>query len=316
MLPEPPKPPKPARPVPARRGTDAAGAVPKPTLAKTKMRPLAVGAKAAPFVSPHSGAQDGLDRPANAVLRGVAMWAASAFVAACVAWVLTAGGGLSPLWSAPVATVLALACGSALRLIFPQPLARGQLADDSLAALSSHPGVASRALFLDLAERERARARRYGTGAALLLVDVDRCTRLVESHGAAAADAVLSQLARLTAPTLRGADAIARFGPSQLAVFLAQADVLGSLDVAERIRERAETMEVPFTLQPLKVTVSLGVAQLRPAHLNLQALIHDAEDAVFASRQAGGNCVRAAPVDLGPQAAPGSPRDDHRARPP
>jgi hypothetical protein len=41
------------------------------------------------------------------------------------------------------------------------------------------------------------------------------------------------------------------------------------------------------------------VAQLRPAHLNLQSLLHEAEDAVTAARQAGGNCVRAAPVDVG-----------------
>jgi len=261
------------------------------------------------------GVQNGSTLPINKALRAVALWVGSAFVASCVAWVLTAGAGLSPLWSAPVATVLALACASALRLMFPQPVPRGPRVDGGLAVLGGHPGVSNRVAFLDLAERERARARRYGTGAALVLVDVDRCSRLVENHGPAAADAVLEQLARLTAPTLRGADAIARFGPSQLAVFLAQADAMGSLDVAERIRERAETMEVPFALQPLRVTVSLGVAQLRPAHLNLQGLIHDAEDAVFASRQAGGNCVRAAPVDLGPHPASGSSRDDHRAQP-
>jgi hypothetical protein len=57
------------------------------------------------------------------------------------------------------------------------------------------------------------------------------------------------------------------------------------------------------------------VAQLRPAHLNLQALIDDAQDAVLAARQAGGNCVRGAPVDLSRLRQPGSWRDDSRARP-
>jgi diguanylate cyclase len=73
----------------------------------------------------------------------------------------------------------------------------------------------------------------------------------------------------------------------------------------------------------LRVTVSVGVAQLRPAHLNLQALIDDAQDAVVAARQAGGNCVRAAPVEVGrfrasgPSGPSGTPpwRGDHRARP-
>jgi diguanylate cyclase len=56
----------------------------------------------------------------------------------------------------------------------------------------------------------------------------------------------------------------------------------------------------------LRVTVSVGVAQLRPAHLNLQSLLDDAQDAVLAARQAGGNCVRAAPVEA--RLRPGAPQ--------
>ena len=54
--------------------------------------------------------------------------------------------------------------------------------------------VTSRALFFELAEREWSRARRYGTGAALLLVDIDRYLRLCEARGADAGDAVLAEL--------------------------------------------------------------------------------------------------------------------------
>ena len=92
-----------------------------------------------------------------------------------------------------------------------------------------------------------------------------------------------------------------------------------ALPISERIRDRTEQMEVPLQHEAsprrLRVTVSVGVAQLRPAHMNLQALIDDAQDAVLAARQAGGNCVRAAPVDLGRLRLPGGWRDDSRARP-
>lgn len=160
-------------------------------------------------------------------------------------------------------------------------------------------GVANRGHFLALAEREWARARRYGSGAALLLIDVDRFNRLCEARGSGAGDAVLRALARHTEPTLRGADALARFGGAQMAVWLAHADPIGALDVAERIRERIEGLDVPYDPQELRVTVSVGVAALRPAHQSLSALIDDADAAVQAARQSGGNCVRAAPVDLG-----------------
>jgi diguanylate cyclase (GGDEF)-like protein len=158
-------------------------------------------------------------------------------------------------------------------------------------------GLNNRAHFLALAEREWARARRYGGGAALLLVEVDRFQRLCEHRGSEAGDAVLRALAAQTGPTLRGADALGRFGGPHLAVWLANADALGALDVAERIRERTEILEVPWQQQTLRVTVSVGVAALRPAHSSLAALIDDADAAAQAARQTGGNCVRAAPVD-------------------
>ena len=176
----------------------------------------------------------------------------------------------------------------------------------------------TRELFMNLAEREFARARRYGTGAALLLVDVDRYARLCEARGPAAGEAVLAALLGQTGPTLRTADVLTHFGSAQMAVFLAHADATGALDVAERIRERAEQMDVPLDAglptQRLRVTVCVGVAHLRPAHLSLSALIDDAQDAVAVSRQAGGNCVRAAPVDVSATGQPGSWRE-RRARP-
>jgi diguanylate cyclase (GGDEF)-like protein len=169
----------------------------------------------------------------------------------------------------------------------------------------------SRPEFVALAEREWSRARRYGSGAALLLVEIDRFGRHTESLGRQAGEAMLRAMIQDIAPTLRGADALARYDQGQLAVFLAQADAMGALDVAERIRERTEVLEVPFSPQRVRITVSVGVAHLRPAHLHLQALLDDADDALLAARQAGGNCVRAAPVE--PSRISPPRRDDQRA---
>jgi diguanylate cyclase (GGDEF)-like protein len=178
----------------------------------------------------------------------------------------------------------------------------------------------ARPLFMDLAEREWARARRYGSGAALVLIDVDRYARLCEARGPSAGDAVLGELLRLTAPSLRPADILTRYSETQMAVLLAQADATGALDVAERIRERAEQLEVPLDsahapTQRLRITVSAGVAHLRPAHLSLQALVDDAEDALAVARQAGGNCVRAAPIDPARARGLGAGRGERRAQP-
>ncbi len=255
-------------------------------------------------------------------LAGVVSGLVGMLLAAGAAWGLALWLGFEQPWAAAAAAALGFtAAGLPLAWLFGN-LARDLLRVPAAQGLDDPLAVGMvRSLFMELAEREWARARRYGTGAAMLLVDLDRQARLAESRGQAAVDSVLTELLRLTAPALRPADMITRFGQARLAVFLAHADATGALDVAERIRERVEKLELPqlhalAAAVPLRPTASVGVAHLRPAHLNLQALIDDAEDALMAARQAGGNCVRAAPVETSRLRAGGAWRgDDRRAKP-
>jgi diguanylate cyclase len=240
--------------------------------------------------------------------RRVPLWAvagaagvAAVCTAASLAWafdVLLGGAGwpTAPLAAAAaVALVLLPVALVVARLLRELSAQREKIA--RLDTIDLVTGASNRAPFIALAEREWARARRYGGEPALLLIDVDRFQRLLDTRGAGAGDEVLKAVVRDVAPTLRGADVLARFGGSQLAVWLAQVDPIGALDVADRIRERTEALAVEWEGQMLRVTASVGVAALRPTHLNLATLIGDAEAAVQAARQAGGNCVRAAPVD-------------------
>lgn len=239
---------------------------------------------------------------------------ASAAAYAGVQWL-----GSDRAWSAPAAAALGVLLAGLPLAVISWRLAHAAGGLPGAARRGSGTGMA-RPLFMDLAQREWARARRYGSGAALVLIEVDRYARLCEARGPHAGDAVLAELLRLTAPTLRPADILTRYSETQMAVLLAQADATGALDVAERIRERAEQMEVMLESahqppQRLRVTISAGVAHLRPAHLSLQALVDDAEDAVAASRQAGGNCVRAAPLEPSRQRNGGPGRGERRAQP-
>jgi diguanylate cyclase (GGDEF)-like protein len=313
MLPEPPQPQKPPAVPQARRVSDAqpapARATPPVSAAQAHM-PVASGLPAA---LDSLQTASGLDKlPPHWM--GVVLGASTAAVAAGAALLFTNGLGWSATAGAVGAALLAVSAAAVPALAMARRAAPAPAAPLALPP-GQRPGVTSKALFLELIEREWARARRYGTGAALVLVDLDRHVQLSDTHGPGALDTVLAELARQTATTLRGADAIARFGPSQLAVFLAHADPMGALDVAERIRERAEFLQVDPQGEPMRLSVSLGVAQLRPAHLHLQALLHDAEDAVFAARQAGGNCVRAAPVDVSGRNSHTGWRNDQRTRP-
>lgn len=298
---------------------------PQPQAASRGVRPLSrPEVPAARLVAPAHGG------PAARVGAWPLARALALLIAAASALAVAVASGLAALSLAPSPAIWAAAAGAVvgtLALGGPAALvllraARDSARPQSAAVLDPSTGAASRDVLLDVAAREFARARRYGGGAALLLVEVDRFHRLGETaagRNGDAGEAVLRELARHVAPTLRGADVLARWHGAQLAVFLVHADPTGALDVAERIRELAEALEVPWAPQRLRFTTSVGVVHMDSSHGSVQAMLDDADDALVAARQAGGNSVRAAPLDHPippvPGGVPGLRGDGQRTRP-
>jgi diguanylate cyclase (GGDEF)-like protein len=177
-----------------------------------------------------------------------------------------------------------------MRMLDDLEIARVKL--DVLATRDELTGVFNRRQFLVLAEREWARCRRYDMGAAMVMFDVDHFKRVNDQHGHLAGDLMLREIARAAAQTLRHADFLGRFGGEEFIVFLPHTDVLGALDVAERIRERVAAIQLEWRGQQIRTTVSLGVATLGISHDTVGALIADADRALYTAKDAGRNCVR------------------------
>ena len=181
-----------------------------------------------------------------------------------------------------------------LRLVFALERARQKLA--VLATQDELTGIHNRRHFMSLVQREWARAHRYGTDAALLLIDVDHFKRVNDAHGHLCGDELLRRIAHGIAESLRQPDVLARFGGEEFVVFLPQTDPLGALDVAERIREGVQALQLPWHGVTVGVTVSVGVAPLRPDLLSLDWSLHEADTALYAAKAAGRNCVRTVPI--------------------
>lgn len=243
--------------------------------------------------APAPAAAPGWRLPAWAAVLGlgVLMAGLAAVLAALAATLLEATA------AAALATAVVVMPMAALVVLMVRQIEVSKAQVQRQESVDALTGVPNRAHFMALAEREWSRLRRYGGGAALVIVEVDKLARLADSRGADAAGAVMREVARHTGATLRGADAMGRLDGAQLAVWLVQADPTGALDAAERMRERIEALDITWLDQTLRVTLSVGVAVIRPAQQNLAALVADAEAALQAARHNGGNCVRAAPVD-------------------
>ncbi len=181
-----------------------------------------------------------------------------------------------------------------LRMFFLLESVRKRLA--VVATQDDLTGAYNRRHFMDVAEREWARCRRYGDDVALLLIDSDHFKPIGNSHGHLAGEAVLIEIARAASQTLRQADLLARFGSEELIVLLPHTDPLGALDVAERIRERVASRPLHWNDEELPSTVSIGVASIGPDHASVELVVREADEALLAAKQAGRNCVRAAPI--------------------
>jgi diguanylate cyclase (GGDEF)-like protein len=159
-------------------------------------------------------------------------------------------------------------------------------------------GLYNRRHLLHRLLQETTRAQRYGQDLSCLFVDADHFKQVNDTYGHAAGDRVLVALARCLRDRLRASDLATRYGGEEFAVLLPETDLSNARRLAEQIREAIAAIEVVLEDgQAIRVTVSIGVAELDPSGPHPQAgdaLLQAADDAVYAAKAAGRNCVRCA----------------------
>lgn len=126
-----------------------------------------------------------------------------------------------------------------------------------------------------------------GRPLSVLIVDVDHFKKYNDQHGHLAGDQLLRALAtRLSRCLRRTEDLVARYGGEEFLAVLPGADIEVAREVAEMMRGRVEE-------STLGATISVGVATAIPAEgARLEALLGDADAALYSAKHAGRNCVK------------------------
>ncbi|NKE45915.1 PleD family two-component system response regulator [Roseomonas frigidaquae] len=163
--------------------------------------------------------------------------------------------------------------------------------------------------------RNRRYVRRHlegvlrNSGAAVLLMDVDRFKLVNDTHGHAAGDVVLREVAERVRGHLRAADVVARYGGEEFLVVMSGAATEDGMLVAERLR--AAIANVPIVAEgiALNITMSIGVAA---GGIGAQAddVVSAADAALYRGKNSGRNKVEAAiRTDWAPSADQGKAAD-------
>ncbi len=140
--------------------------------------------------------------------------------------------------------------------------------------------------------REWRAGLRYGTPACLLLLDLDYFKTVNDVLGHVAGDEVLRQVARLVQNTVREVDSVVRYGGEEFAIVLPHTDVAQARRLAERIRAAVERQAFRLADGHARLTVSIGLASVRGAHIRSTAhWIAAADAALYAAKSQGRNQV-------------------------
>ncbi len=152
-------------------------------------------------------------------------------------------------------------------------------------------GLYNRRYLQTALEQEFNRVRRYGGQLAVLMFDIDSFKQVNDRYGHQAGDEVLRVVAVRTRQLLRKADLAARYGGEEFIVVLPNTDAAGARALAERLRHEVASAPVPFRDWRLSVTVTAGVSELRPDTPDHEALLNEADIALYRGKQAGRNRV-------------------------
>ena len=150
--------------------------------------------------------------------------------------------------------------------------------------------------FIELVDKEIARAQRHARPLVMCIIDVDLFKPVNDQYGHIAGDGVLRQLAGVVRGFVRGEDIAARIGGEEFAVLLPESEVPAALAFAERLREAVAQSVFVLGDQPQRITISIGLAALDPGRADRSALMQAADAALYRAKDEGRNRTCVSPL--------------------
>lgn len=152
----------------------------------------------------------------------------------------------------------------------------------------------NRRYFTEQAGQSLSRASRYDENLCVALIDIDYFKRVNDTYGHAAGDMVLHQVAQTLNQMLRKSDFMCRWGGEEFAALLVNTEPNEALQVAERMRRAVMHLTMDHEGTEISATISIGLSDRQSSEETLDAIMSRADQALYAAKASGRNCVQAA----------------------
>lgn len=143
-----------------------------------------------------------------------------------------------------------------------------------------------RSFFAEFTSRWSA-ASRYEYGLGCVMVDIDHFKSVNDTYGHAVGDEVLQAVGKTLQDAVRGGDIVCRYGGEEFCVLVAHADTRQTALAAERFRKAVGELVFPN----LRITASFGASATDGGADTLQAMLEQADQALYAAKHGGRNRV-------------------------
>ncbi len=157
-------------------------------------------------------------------------------------------------------------------------------------------GLLNRRGFVRELAHQIAYARRYGSGGAVLFLDLDDFKYVNDTLGHSTGDEVISDLARVVGKRLRETDIFARLGGDEFAVLLPNAVVGEAETVSASLLEAVRDGCGVSLGEGRRVTMSIGIAGFQEPGKDLTPddILVDADVAMYSAKESGKDRVAVA----------------------
>ncbi len=153
-------------------------------------------------------------------------------------------------------------------------------------------GLANRRALFDRLGEEFSRSKRTGIPVSVIELDIDYFKQINDRYGHGVGDEVLREIAERMSASLRGYDMLGRVGGEEFLVVSPNTDLAPGTALAERMLDTIRSEPFSISDLELKVTMSAGVSTIQDSDVRADDLVARADDALYAAKRAGRNCVR------------------------
>ncbi len=146
-------------------------------------------------------------------------------------------------------------------------------------------GLYNREYFLDLAECEFIRSKRFQRPLSVILVCIKDFDQIKSKHNAKIVDNVLVEVAKRCKLKIRDLDYFGRYDDEKLVLLLPEADKSAVQKVAERLQEAVSVSPVPTEAGNLDITLCQGGVEISESCPVLEEFLSKAEEALRSAQQ-------------------------------